>query len=304
MTTLLTSGVVSATVLLLAALGGIIAERSGVFSIALEGYMLCGAFAGVAVSADAGRWAGLAAAAGAGMALAGLHAVLCITMRMNQIVIGIVLNILALGATTFANQAVFGLQASQQSVPGFDDVGIPGLERIPYIGPALFDQTIFTYLAVVLLVVVAVFFRRTRRGLELRAVGEFPLAAEARGIPVIRVRYIAVLVSGALAGLGGAALSLGEVQSFTANMTGGRGYVALAAVIFAGWQPIAAAGACLLFGLADALQIWANVEGIDIPAEVLATAPYVVTIIALAILARRSGMPRALGMPYIREQRT
>jgi simple sugar transport system permease protein len=302
-TALLVAAVVSTTSLLLAALGGVIAERAGVFSIGLEGYMLSGAFAGFAVSASSGRWAGLAAAAGAGALIALIHAVLCVTMRLNQIVAGIVLTILALGATTFANEAIFGIESSQVSVSGFGNWAIPLLSDIPVVGPALFDQTLFTYLAVVLLALVTLFLRRSRRGLAVRAVGEYPSAAEARGISVVRTRYAAVIASGVLAGLGGAVLSLAVVNSFTANMTNGRGFVALAAVIFARWQPLGAAAACLLFGLADASQTWANVLGVDLPAEVLATAPYLVTVIALALMPGRSGMPRALGVPYVREGR-
>lgn len=303
MTALLIAAVVSTTSLLLAALGGVIAERAGVLTIGLEGYMLSGAFAAAAVSASLGRWAGLFAAIAAGAAIAGIHAVLCVTMRVNQIVAGVVLNILALGATTFFNQAIFGLSSSQTKIDGFGNWAIPLLHRIPYIGPAFFDQTLFTYISGVLLVMVVVFLRRTRRGLALRAVGEFPLASEARGISVARTRYAAVAVSGMLAGLGGAMLSLGEVGSFVANMTNGRGYIALAAVIFARWQPLGAAAACGLFGLADASQVWANVLGVNLSADILSTAPYVVTVLALTLLPRRSGMPRALGVPYVRERR-
>lgn len=303
MTALLVAAVVSTTALVLAALGGVIAERSGVFTIGVEGYMLSGAFAAVAVSASLGRWAGLFAAIAAGSGIAGIHAVLCVTMRVNQIVAGVVLNILALGATTFFNQAIFGLSSSQTTVEGFGNWAIPLLHRIPYIGPVFFDQTLFTYMAGVLLVMVVVFLRRTRRGLALRAVGEFPLAAEARGISVVRTRYAAVAVSGMLAGLGGAMLSLGDVGAFVANMTNGRGYIALAAVIFARWQPLGAAAACALFGLADASQVWANVLGVNLSANILATAPYVITVLALTLLPRRSSMPSALGVPYVRERR-
>jgi general nucleoside transport system permease protein len=302
-TALLVAAVVSTTPLLLAALGGVIAERSGVMTIGLEGYMLSGAFAAVAVSASLGRWAGLFAAIAAGAAIAGIHATLCVTMRVNQIVAGVVLNILALGATTFFNQAIFGPSSSQTSVEGFGNWAIPLLHRIPYIGEAFFDQTLFTYISGVLLVMVVVFLRRTRRGLALRAVGEFPLASEARGISVVRTRYAAVAVSGMLAGLGGAMLSLGDVGAFVPNMTNGRGYIALAAVIFARWQPLGAAAACALFGLADASQVWANVLGVNLSADILSTAPFLVTVLALTLLPRRTGMPGALGVPYVRERR-
>jgi ABC-type uncharacterized transport system permease subunit len=303
MTALLVAAVVSTTPILLAALGGVVAERAGVFSIGLEGYMLCGAFAAVAASDGAGRWTGIVAAVGAGAALAAIHGLLSITMRVNQIVSGVALNILALGATGFFNEALFGISSSQHKVSGFPDWAIPGLSEIPYVGPAFFDQNLFTYLAVALLIVVFVFLRWTRTGLSLRSVGEHPLAAEARGISVVRARYGAVLFSGAAAGLGGAMLSIGQIDAFVTNMTSGRGYIALAAVIFAGWRPLGAAAACALFGLADASQTWANVLGVDLPYQVLAMAPYVVTLLALTLLRRRGATPTALGVPFVREQR-
>ncbi len=302
MTALLVAAVASTTSLLLAALGGVVAERSGVFSIGLEGYMLCGAFAAVALSDSGGRWAGLFGALGAGMAIAAIHGVLSITMRVNQIVSGVTLNILALGATGFFNEAIFGISSSQHKVAGFGTWAIPGLSGIPYVGPALFDQNIFTYLCMLLLLAVILFLRWTRSGLSLRSVGERPLAAEARGISVVRMRYRAVLFSGAAAGLGGGMLSIGQIDAFVNNMTSGRGYIALAAVIFAGWKPLGAALACALFGLADASQVWANVLGVNLPYQVLAMAPYVVTLLALTVLKRRAAMPAALGVPFVREQ--
>src|SRR6185312_10856252 len=163
-------------------------------------------------------------------------------------------------------------------------------------GKILFDQTPFTYFAAFVLLAVVVYFRRTRSGLALQAVGEHPAAAEARGVSVTRTRYAAVAFSGALAGLGGAALSIGLGDAFIDNMTAGRGYIALAAIVFAGWRPLGAVGACLLFGLAEAAQVWANVVNVNVSAELLATAPYVVTIIALVVLGRRGHPPAALGM--------
>jgi general nucleoside transport system permease protein len=151
--------------------------------------------------------------------------------------------------------------------------------------------------------VIVVYLRRTRSGLSLHAVGEHPAAADARGISVTRVRYAATVVSGLLAGIGGAALSIGVVDSFVENMTAGRGYIALAAVVFAGWRPLLAVAACLLFGLADAAQVWANVLNVHVPFELLATAPYVVTIVALVALGRRGRAPAALGLSYARGRR-
>lgn len=303
MTELLTNAVAAATPLIFVALGGLIAERAGVMSISLEGYMLTGAFAAVAISNQSGIWAGVAAAAVAGGLVALVHAFLCISARLNQIISGLALNLFALGITGFLNSFVFGEGQAGAQVPGFSPLEIPGLSSIPVVGQALFDQPPFTYAAAVLAVLVSFFFWKTRPGLTLHAVGEHPAAAETRGIQVVRSRYLAVVVSGMLAGIGGAAYSIGILDSFVDNMTAGRGYIALAAIIFAGWRPLWAVGACLLFGLADAAQVSANVLNIDLPFELLATAPYVVTIIALIILGRRGRTPGGLGVPYLRGAR-
>lgn len=303
MTELLTNAVAAATPLIFVALGGLIAERAGVMSISLEGYMLTGAFAAVAISNQSGIWAGVAAAALAGGLVALAHAFLCISARLNQIISGLALNLFALGITGFLNSFVFGEGQAGSQVPGFSPLEIPGLASIPVVGEALFDQPPFTYAAAVLAVLVSFFFWKTRPGLTLHAVGEHPAAAETRGIAVARQRYLAVVVSGMLAGIGGAAYSIGILDSFVDNMTAGRGYIALAAIIFAGWRPLWAVGACLLFGLADAAQVSANVLNIDLPFALLATAPYVVTIIALIILGRRGRTPGGLGIPYLRGAR-
>ena len=225
-----------------------------------------------------------------------------ITARINQIIAGLALNLLALGATGYANTLVFGTKNGKE-VPSFSSFHIPGLGSIPLIGKVFFDQTMFTYLAAVVLVIVVVYFRRTRSGLAVHSVGENPAAADARGIAVLRTRYAAVAVSGVLAGIGGAALTIGVGASFVENVTAGRGYIALAAIVFAGWRPLGAAGACLLFGLANAAQIWANVLNVNVSSELLATAPYVVTIIALVALGRRGRAPSALGLAYVRGER-
>ena len=302
MTSLLITAVADATPLILVALGGLIAERAGVMSISLEGYMLAGAFAAAAVSNSSGIWAGVAAAAGAGLIFALAHGFLSITARINQIITGLALNLLALGATAYANSLVFGVQNGKE-VPSFASFRIPILGSIPLLGKVLFDQTVFTYFAAFVLVAVVVYFRRTRSGLSLHAVGENPAAADARGITVGATRYRAVAVSGVLAGLGGAALTIAVGNSFVDNVTQGRGYIALAAVVFAGWRPLGAAAACLLFGLANAAQAWANVFNVHISSELLAMAPYLVTIVALTALGRRGRAPAGLGLAYIRGQR-
>jgi simple sugar transport system permease protein len=302
-TTLLVNGVASAVPLILVALGGIIAERAGVMSISLEGYMLTGAFAAAAVSNTHGIWLGLLAAAIAGTIVGLAHAFLCITARVNQIISGLALNLFALGITGFLNAVVFGQGETGKQVPAFDNVRIPGVAEIPGIGPALFDQTMFWYLAVVLAVLVAFYLRYTRSGLALHAVGEMPAAADARGISVVRTRYAATAFSGLLGGIGGAALSIGVLNSFVENMTAGRGYIALAAIVIAGWRPLLAVLACILFGLADAAQVFANVLNVEAPVELLSMTPYVATVIALVILGRRGRAPGALGMAFVRGQR-
>jgi ABC-type uncharacterized transport system permease subunit len=302
-TSLLVTAVAAAIPLILAAMGGIVAERAGVLSIGLEGYMLVGAFAAVAVSNGHGMWLGVLAAAIAGTLVALVHAYLSVTARVNQIISGLALNLFALGITGFLNSIVFGQGQTGKQVDAFSHVRIPGLASIPVVGPAFFDQTPFAYLAAVVVAAVAIYLRRTRSGLALHAVGELPAAAGARGISVVRVRYAATAMSGLLAGIGGAALSIGVVNSFVENMTAGRGYIALAAVVFAGWRPLPAAVACLVFGLADAAQVWANVLNVDVPFELLATVPYVVTVIALIALGRRGRAPGALGQAFVRGQR-
>jgi general nucleoside transport system permease protein len=303
MTSLLVNGVASAVPLILVALGGIIAERAGILSVSLEGYMLTGAFAAVAVSNSHGIWPGVLAAAVAGGIVGLAHAYLCITARVNQIISGLALNLFALGITGFLNQVVFGAGQTGKQVPAFSNAKIPGLGSIPVVGPALFDQTMFAYLAVALTVLIALYLRHTRQGLALHAVGDMPSAADARGISVVRLRYLATVASGMLAGVGGAALSIGVVNSFVENMTAGRGYIALAAVVFAGWRPVLTVLTCLLFGLADAAQVWANVLNVDVPFELLAMVPYVATVIALIVLGRRGRAPAALGIAFVRGQR-
>ncbi|MGQ0803495.1 MAG: ABC transporter permease [Actinomycetota bacterium] len=295
-TNLMAASVLTATPLLLAALGGLIGERAGVASIGLEGYMLGGAFTAVVVSFYAGPWAGLAGGAAGGLAMGALHAYVSITLRADQIVSGIAINILALGLTGFLLGIVFPSTSSPEEIPGFGSWSIPGLSRVPFLGEVLFDQGIFVYIAIALLAATVVFLRNTTAGLILRAVGEAPVVCLTRGVHVAQVRYLAVLYSGAVAGLGGAMLAIAVVRGFTEGMTAGRGFIALAAIIFAGWRPMGIAVACLLFGVADSGQQWANALGVDVPFQILALAPYVLTLLALTIY-RRSNAPAALGQP-------
>ncbi|HUV94879.1 MAG TPA: ABC transporter permease, partial [Anaerolineae bacterium] len=245
----------AATPLTLGAMCGLLCERSGIINIAIEGMMLFGAFAGVAFAALFNNlWMGLIAASLVGGVMAGLHAVLSIKYKVDQIISGTVINILAVGATRFLNLRV--LEPAGLSTPGhFDAVRIPVLAEIPIVGPILFENQPTTYIMLILLVVVnyVVFF--TPWGLRMRACGEHPRAADTVGVAVNRMRYISVVIGGLIAGVGGAYFSLGQVGTFEDGMTRGQGFVALAAMIFGNWNPIGAFVAALLFGFANALQV-------------------------------------------------
>jgi general nucleoside transport system permease protein len=298
LTLLLAAAVALSAPLLFAALGELVSERAGVINIGLEGMMLAGAFAGVLGAQLAGSpWLGFPIAALGGVLVAALHGVLCFRFGANQVVSGVVLNILALGATTFLLSAVL----AGISTGGMDDIerlSIPVLSEIPIVGPALFDQTPMVYLAYLSVGFLWWALRRTSAGLAVSAAGERPEAAASLGVDVRRVRWLAVLACGAMAGIGGGLLALAGLGFFTQNMTAGRGFIALAAVVFGRWQPIGTAVAVLLFAIADAFQIRAQTLGIGIPYQFLVILPYVVTLLALALFQRRMRPPSALGIDY------
>jgi ABC-type uncharacterized transport system permease subunit len=295
----------AATPLTLGALAGIFCERSGVFNIAIEGMMLSGAFVGVAfASLFDSLWMGLLGAALIGGLMAALHAVLSIKYKVDQIISGTVINILAAGATRFLNVRL--LEPAGLSTPGhFELIAIPVLSKIPIIGPILFVNDPTVYIMLILLVVTNIVIFATPWGLRMRACGEHPRAADTVGVHVNRMRYISVIIGGLIAGIGGAYFSLGQVGTFEDNMTGGQGFVALAAMIFGRWNPIGAFMAALLFGFADALQVKMQILqpmlpfiNVVIPPEFLQTAPYVLTIIVLAGVVGRAVGPAAGGKPY------
>jgi ABC-type uncharacterized transport system permease subunit len=262
-----------ATPYLFAAAGGTLAERSGIVTLSLEGYMLAGACAAAFGSYYGGSWAGILWGAAGGMAFAAIHAIATIRYRADQIVSGIAINILAVGATRFALRVAFGSSSNSPRIPG----GGSG---------------ILEFAGVLSIALVAAVLSNTRFGLRVRAVGEHPEAAASLGIAVGRVRLVAVLASGVLAGLGGAYLALDQHQ-FSDEMTAGRGFIALAAVIFGRWQPVRVGAACLLFAAAEALEI--NLQGTSaIPSQFVAMIPYVLTIVALAGIVGRSIPPTAL----------
>ncbi len=302
---MLQSTLTAATPLTLGAMAGIFCERSGVFNIAIEGMMLSGAFTAVAfASIFHSLWMGLLAASLVGGLMAALHAVLSIKYKVDQIISGTVINILAAGATRFLNVRL--LEPGGLSTPGhFEAISIPVLHQIPIIGPILFENqpTVFIMLLLLAAVNFAIFF--TPWGLRMRACGEHPRAADTVGIHVNRMRYISVIVGGLIAGIGGAYFSLGEVGSFEDNMTRGQGFVALAAMIFGKWNPVGGFLAALLFGFADALQVKMQILkpplpflNVPIPPEFLQMTPYILTIIVLAGVIGRAIPPAAGGKPY------
>ncbi|HYL07792.1 MAG TPA: ABC transporter permease [Candidatus Udaeobacter sp.] len=289
-----------AVLLLLPALGGVISERSGVVNIAMEGLMLIAAFFGV--TADLhwhSAWLGLAVAMLAGALLASVHAVVSIQFRADQIVSGIAINIFAAGLTVFLINRIYGLQdvghiGQNQLLP---NINVPGLNQIPFFGKVLFDQNVIVYVALIILVLTHVVLFRTRLGLRIRAVGEHPQAADTAGINVYVIRYSAVITSGLLCGISGAFLAIGVSNTFTPNMTDGRGYIALAAMIFGKWTPFGAFIACVIFGLGQA--IYDNNSIIHISPYFLSMLPYILTLVALAGLVGRSIPPANDGIPYV-----
>lgn len=290
--------------LVFAAVGGVLSERSGVYNIGLEGMILAGAF-GAAVGAFFfdGPIAGLAAGIAFGASAALILAVLGVSLGVNQIVTGIAINLLVLGLTAFLSRIVFGAQANTLSLSGFKPLAIPGLVAIPVVGTVLFGQDALVYLMYLLVPALYVMMFKTPWGLAIRAVGENPRAADTAGISVNGVRYACVLGSGALAGIGGSYLVLSQVFLFSENMSAGKGFIALAAVILGRWNPIGALLACLLFGLFDALQLRLQFMNPDVPYQIFVALPYLVSILALVGLVGRPTPPAAAGIPYKRESR-
>ncbi|MGQ0569642.1 MAG: ABC transporter permease [Armatimonadota bacterium] len=282
----------------LSAVGAVLSERSGVINIGLEGMMLSGALAGVLGSFYlGGPWMGLGTAMAAGAVIGLLLAYLSVSLGANQIVAGVAINLLAFGLTTFLDRALLR-PAGIEQVAAFQPVPIPYLVDLPLLGRVIFMQNPLVYLMLLLAPVLTIFLFRTPWGLALRAVGETPRAADAAGISVSKVRYLAVIASGVFAGAAGAFLSLGHLNLFTENMSAGRGFIALAAVIFGKWHPLGALGAAFLFGAADAFQLLVQTYNLGIPYQFPLMLPYVLAILALAGVVGRSTAPAAAGQPY------
>lgn len=298
---LITTSLVKAVPLTLGALSGILCERSGVVNIGIEGMMLVGAFTGALVGSLTNIWVGLLAAIASGAVLGLFLAVLSIKYKTNQIISGTVINILGTGLTSFFS-AKFLQKYQELNNPGrFPTWNIPGLSRIPVIGPVFFSHNMFVYAMFILIIVLTVALFYTRWGLRLRSVGEHPKAADTLGINVNRTRYMAVTLGGMVAGFAGAYFTLGSVGRFDEVMTAGRGFIGLAAMIFGNWHPIGAFFAGTLFGFADSLASKLAILNVPIPSEFLLMAPYIVTMVVLAGVVGGSHAPAAEGEPYEKE---
>ncbi len=312
------SAVRLSTPLLLCCLAGLYSERSGIVDIGLEGKMLAGAFAAAVVAATYGSaWLGLGAAIVVSVAFALLHGVASINYRGNQIVSGVAINTLAAGLSAFVGNVWYKQGGRTPDLPmsarfqSFDLPGAQAVADVPVIGPIysglLSGHSILVYFAFALVPITAWIVYETRFGLRLRAVGENPQAVDTAGISVAALRYRAILICGALTGIAGAYLSTADSAAFVPNMTGGRGYMGLAALIFAKWRPVPALGACLLFGLLDAISIrmgsgWV-IPGIgQVPSELISALPFILTVFMLAGFVGAANPPRAAGVPYLKER--
>ncbi len=302
LTSLLLGAVTLSVPLIFGALGGVIGERAGVVNVAIEGQLLAGAFCSALVASSTGSMTlGLVAAAIAGVLVSFILAAFAIKYLVYQVIVGVVINVLVTGLTNFGYSKVLAVDPEhlnrRLTLP---ELPIPGLAQIPVIGPVLFDHSIIVYIAYVAVAAVWYGLFHTRWGLRVRAVGEHPQAADTVGINVNGTRFWNVSLAGAIAGLGGAFFTLGSVGIFTKEMTGGQGYIALAAVIFGRWDPIRATLAALLFGFATSLQNTLGIIGSPVPSEFLLMLPYLVTIFAVAGLVGKSRAPAADGKPYVK----
>ena len=282
------------------AASGLLCERTGIINIGIEGMLLAGAFTGALVGSTLGATAAMIAAAIVGGLLALVLAVLTVRYRVDQIIAGVVINIFVLGLTSFYTSQFLVTNPQLNNAPIMRAISIPILAEIPLIGPVLFDQNIFVYAMYVLVATTTFALFQTRWGLRTRAVGEKPRAADTVGINVFRMKYFNVVLGGLVAGFGGAYFTIGSVGRFDENMTAGRGFIGLAAMIFGRWHPVGAVSAALVFGLADSLQVKFGILDTPIPSEFLAMAPYLVTIVVVAGLVGRSRPPSDY-QPYVKE---
>ena len=295
----------------LAAVGETLTERAGILNLGLEGIMLVGGVTSFLANFYTGSvWLGVLAGMGAGLAMSSLMGVLSITLKTEQVVNGISLVLLGAGISALAYEQLFGVTATPPRLDALPKIAVPGLSEIPGLGSILFEQNALFYLSVILALSVWWLLFRTRFGLSVRAVGETPAAADASGIGVDRIRWLALSVGGVMTGLAGAVLVIGQLNLFAPNVTAGRGWVAIALVILGRWNPLIVFGGALVFGLTDALQlrIQAAGGGIDslVPYEMFQALPYLVTLVVMTVTSARTGrdaQPSALGVPFRKEVR-
>jgi ABC-type uncharacterized transport system permease subunit len=300
LTGMLQATLVRAVPIALGALAGVLCERVAVVNIAIEGMLLAGAFTGAVVGSLAGGTLGLTAAVVVGGIFGLLLAVLVITYRVDQIIAGVAINLLVLGLTSYAASQVLTRYRFLNDAPIFRSIEVPFLSDLPVVGPLLFQHNVFVYGMFAMVAIATYYLFYTRSGLRARAVGEHPEAADTLGVNVYRLRYINVVIGGMVAGFGGAWFTLGSVGRFDDNMTGGRGFIGLAAMIFGRWHPAGALAAALVFGFADSLQQKLAILQTPIPSEFLAMIPYVATIVLVAGVIGRARAPAADGKPYIK----
>lgn len=298
---LIRAGIKMSVPLLTTSIGEVFTERAGVINIGLEGMMLAGALGGMLGAYFTGSaWLGLALGMGSGLALAAVFSVVAVHLGADQVVTGAAVNLFALGITGVLYRRIFGVTGTALTVQTFEPVTLPGVARIPVAGEMLSGHPAPVYLAFALVPAATWLLFSTSLGLTIRAVGEYPKAADTAGIPIHRVRHACVLASGLLAGAAGAYLSLAHANTFTEGMSAGRGFIALAIVIFGRWHPVGAMGAALLFGLANAVQFQFQAIGLAIPYPFFLMLPYVLTLAVLVVFAGHARPPAALAQPYER----
>lgn len=295
---ILYSGIRLATPYLYAAIGEAFAQTSGVLNLGVDGIMLMGAYSGFYVGMKTGSlWLGLLAAALVGLLMGLLMAVISVTLQAEQGISGIGLHLFGLGLSSLLFKTTLG---GVESIRGFQPVKIPLLGDIPYIGEVLFNHNLLVYSAFLLVPLATWVLNKTTFGLKVRAVGQNPQAADTLGVNVNRMRYITVCIGGTLAGIAGASLSIALINLFQENMTNGMGFIAVALVYFGGWRPVGILGGALLFSFVNALQLWIQVKGINLPSDIAVMMPYVLTILALTFAVRRANQPDALTKPFER----
>ncbi|NMC53776.1 MAG: ABC transporter permease [Chloroflexi bacterium] len=295
---ILYSGIRLATPYLYAAIGETFAQRSGVLNLGVEGIMLMGAYTGFLVAQKSGNlWLGLLAAAGTGLLMGLMMAVVSVTLQAEQGISGIGLQLFGLGLSTLLYKKTLG---GVESISGFQPIKIPVLGDLPYIGEVFFQHNLLVYGAFLLVPVAAFILNKTTFGLKVRSVGQNPQAADTLGVNVNRIRYTTVMIGGTMAGIAGASLSIALINLFQENMTNGMGFIAVALVYFGSWRPMGVLGGALLFSFVNALQLWVQVLGIPLPSDIAVMMPYLLTILALTVSVNRASKPAALTKPFQR----